>query len=124
MIRSKPAPTAAEGHIHSSVEDDADYSFEGTRREFFGLGQKISGCIIHEDVERTGGPYGIEQAFDSGYVADITSGLVYAARANRFEFEGGGFQNAGASATDVNGCTQLEKTFRHRATEPSASSSD
>ena len=105
-------------------QHDADHRLKRSQRKIFGAGQKISGGVVHEHIERALGPDDPDHLFDSGCVAHIAGTGVDLAAGALAEFLLGSGENIVAAPADVDFGAQFQKPLRGSLAQAGAAAGD
>jgi hypothetical protein len=110
--------------VERTHEHDADYGIEGAGGKIFGAGDKVSGSVVDEYIERGLFPDRVDHGFDGVETADVARKGLNCASGGGSQFGCGLFEDRFAAAADVDSCTEFEEALSHAFAEARASPGD
>ena len=124
-LLGNPSLAAGVRHVERAVQDDVCDCVEGAGTEVLGLGDEVAGGVVHQTVERAGGPDLIDHLLDRCRHPDVDGVEIHAAAGVLLHhLLGRLLEHAAPAAAYHTVCTQFDELLQHHATEAGAAAGD
>src|ERR1700722_16951160 len=122
MSGFQPAAPAGHGAVQRAHQHDADDRFPRARRKFFAAGDKVSGSVVDQDVERFRVPNVVDHGLDLFGLADVTAQRVNWSFRRKLILSL--FEDFFAASADIDLRAEFEETLCHAFAKAGASAGD